>query len=288
VVTPKPDELKAALAVAQKAALLGAKAIALGYWDRDLTVRHKGPIDLVTQYDLESERVIRANIQKAFPEHEFLAEEEGLTAKEALGPKWYVDPLDGTTNYVHQNPFFAVSIALAVPNPSGLMEPVVGVIHAPILREVFWAAKGLGAFRQTLGDDYAPLATSPVIPLTVSPASTLVEALVNTGFPYDVHQRVQEIVSPFARILGQVQAVRRGGAASLDLAFVAAGRSEGYFETGLKPWDVAAGVIIVQEAGGAISDYAGETYQLEKSRDILASNSRLHSKLVDILNDLTY
>jgi myo-inositol-1(or 4)-monophosphatase len=113
----------------------------------------------------------------------------------------------------------------------------------------------------------------------------VVEALVNTGFPYDVHSRVKEIVAPFERMLGQAQAVRRAGAASLDLAFVAAGRAEGYWEAGLKPWDVAAGIIVATEAGGKVSDRNGQEYALEKSSDILVSNGHLHSEFVAILSD---
>jgi myo-inositol-1(or 4)-monophosphatase len=112
----------------------------------------------------------------------------------------------------------------------------------------------------------------------------MVEALVNTGFPYDAHDRARELVAPFERVLGQAQAVRRCGAASLDLAFVAAGRAEGYWETGLKPWDVAAGLLLVAEAGGVVSDFRGAVYELGKSRDILAANAALHPKFVEILS----
>jgi myo-inositol-1(or 4)-monophosphatase len=186
--------------------------------------------------------------------------------------------LDGTTNFAHHHPFFAVSVALSLPSESGF-KTIIGVVHAPIIRECFWAVQGQGAFRQNLED---PLAAPR--PLKVSPAAKLVDSLVNTGFPYDVHARVREIMAPFERMLGQVQAVRRSGAASLDLAFVAAGRAEGYWETGLKPWDVAAGALLVEEAGGRVSDNQGGPYQLEKSPTILASNGLLHEAMAQILS----
>ncbi|MDR2423012.1 MAG: hypothetical protein LBE01_06495, partial [Deltaproteobacteria bacterium] len=188
--------LDEALAVAQKAAQVGAEAIAAGYRDRDLSVRHKGLIDLVTQYDLSSERAIRAMVGEAFPSHGFLAEEEGLKEANPQNPVWVVDPLDGTTNYVHRHPFFAVSVALATPGPNGSLEPAVGVVHAPILRERYWAVRGQGAYGQSLGE-----VDSPPVPLKVSPTAEMVEALVNTGFPYDAHERVKELVAPFERVL---------------------------------------------------------------------------------------
>jgi myo-inositol-1(or 4)-monophosphatase len=273
-------DLPEALVVALTAAQTGADIVAQGYKDRDLTIRNKGLIDLVTQYDLGSERAIRTAIGAAYPDHDILAEEEGLVSANQSRPRWYVDPLDGTTNYVHRHPFFAVSIALALPNGRGFWEPVVGVIQAPVLRERFFAIKGQGAFSQTFdnGEWSAPS------PLLVSSHNQIIEALVNTGFPYDVHERLKEIVSPFERMLGQAQAIRRAGAASLDLAFVAAGRAEGYWEAGLKPWDVAAGVLIVAEAKGRVSDLLGQEYVLEKSPIVLASNGFLHPILVSILN----
>ncbi|MDR1578466.1 MAG: inositol monophosphatase [Deltaproteobacteria bacterium] len=278
-------DLKAALAVAQAAAQVGAEAIAQGYRNQDLTVKNKGLIDLVTQYDLKSEWAIRAIIKKAFPSHDLLAEEEGLDSANPQAPRWHVDPLDGTTNFAHQHPFFAVSVALSVPEPAG-WKTLVAVVRAPILREVFWAIRGQGAFLQSLDhrQDGQPLANARQ--LRVSSANRLVQSLVNTGFPYDVHTRAREIVAPFERMLGQVQAVRRAGAASLDLAFVAAGRAEGYWETGLKPWDVAAGALLVEEAGGQVTDGQGAAYQLEKSPTILASNGLIHQEMVSIINEL--
>ncbi|MDR2141330.1 MAG: inositol monophosphatase [Deltaproteobacteria bacterium] len=273
-------DLAEVLAVAKRAARRGAEEIARGYRERDLQVNHKGSIDLVTQYDLNSELAIRAEIHQAFPDQAILAEERGLDSAVTDGCRWHVDPLDGTTNFVHQHPFFAASVAFSRLDAGGVWEPLVGVIDAPILRERFWAVKGGGAFRQDLGEGLE----SPAIPLKVSPSSKMIEALFNTGFPYDVHSRVREIVAPFERVLGQAQAVRRAGAASLDLAFVAAGRSEGYWEAGLKPWDVAAGIILVTEAGGRVSDGQGLPYALEVSPTIVASNGLLHEELTRLLN----
>jgi myo-inositol-1(or 4)-monophosphatase len=268
-----------ALAVAKEAAAKGAEIVATGYRDQDLAVDNKGLINLVTKYDLASERSIRSIIGEAFPDHDILAEENGLNAAGLDRPRWYVDPLDGTTNFVHRHPFFSVSVALALPNGRGFWEPAVGVVHAPILGERRFAVRGEGAYREVFQDG----AFSNPEKMTVSPARKLVEALVNTGFPYDVHSRVREIVAPLERMLGQVQAIRRSGAASLDLAFVANGRAEGYFEASLKPWDVAAGILLVKEAGGEVTDRNGDEYVLEKSDYIIASNGFLHQKFVEIV-----
>ncbi|MDR1086435.1 MAG: inositol monophosphatase [Deltaproteobacteria bacterium] len=271
--------LSEVLAVALEAASAGAEAIAKGYYDRDLTVRHKGLIDLVTQYDLKSEKIVRDIIRAHYPEHEVLAEEEGLSAANPRAPRWYVDPLDGTTNFVHRHPFFAVSLALAIPDEKGRLSPLVGVVHAPILRECYYAVRGGGAYIRN------PDRLSGEIDqkLQVSLIKKPVDALVNTGFPYDVQSRAEEIMEPLGRVIKKFQAVRRAGAASLDLAFVAAGRAEGYWEAGLKPWDVAAGMLLVTEAGGRISDYQVRDYVLEKSQGLLASNSLIHDVLAGLL-----
>ncbi|MDR1394979.1 MAG: inositol monophosphatase [Deltaproteobacteria bacterium] len=278
---PSSVPIEKILQTALEAAAAGASELIRGYRRGDLLVRHKGRIDLVTQYDLNSEKAASEVIGREFPGHAVLAEEDGREVSEAAGPLWYIDPLDGTTNFVHGHPFYAVSAALAIPDSRGRMIVQAGVVHAPSLREIYYAARGRGAWVRSL--DSGP--AEPDRKLSVSPCGELIDSLVNTGFPYNTKQRVSEVMEPFQRMITRVQAVRRAGAASLDLAYVASGRAEGYWEAGLKPWDVAAGLLLVTEAGGQITDGRGGEYVLEHSDVILASNGILHSSLAEILTE---
>lgn len=231
-----------------------------------VTAMQKGDIDLVTEADLAAERLIVERVRSYHPRHAILAEEAGEVV--ALGGgdadyKWIVDPLDGTTNYAHGYPVFCVSVALEHKG-----EIVVGVIYDPIREELFAAERGEGA---TLNGRR----------IRVSDVSDLNRALLCTGFPYDVRTRT-EFARHFAAFIMNAQAVRRDGAAALDLAYVAAGRFEGFWEEGLRPWDVAAGRLLVEEAGGRVTHYDGTPFHVY-TPPILASNGLVHEAMMRVL-----
>ncbi|MEW6218972.1 MAG: inositol monophosphatase family protein [Thermodesulfobacteriota bacterium] len=226
-------------------------------------VRHKGVIDLVTEADLAAEAIIVAGIRQAFPEHGIISEEQAPAGSTA-GHFWLVDPLDGTVNFAHHFPWFCVSVAYGW---QGKIR--AGVVFHPILDELFWAEEGRGA---CLGER----------PLRVSGETRLQGSLVATGFPYDVHEAADAAIRPLAAVLPHVQGVRRAGAAALDLAQVAAGRFEAFFEIKLKPWDTAAGMLLVAEAGGVCTDFAGRPFD-PFSTEILASNGLVHPDLLRLL-----
>lgn len=228
-----------------------------------VTVAYKGAIDLVTEADLASEQAIVAILRQRHPDHDILAE-EGDYGSRGADQRWIVDPLDGTTNFAHGFPWFAVSIALEVRG-----EVVLGAVFNPHNHELFVAEKGQGA---TLNGRR----------LQVSSTDELGRALLATGFAYDHKTCPDNNYSDFERFQRVAQAVRRAGVASLDLACVAAGRFDGFWELKLKPWDVAAGVLLVEEAGGRVSDYAGAAMPLDRG-EILASNGRLHIAMRDLL-----
>lgn len=224
---------------------------------------YKGRIDLVTDADRAAEATIRAEIATRFPGEGVLGEERGESAGTgASRRRWIVDPLDGTTNFVHGHPFFCVSIACADD-----LGPEVGVVYAPHLDECFFAARGGGAYLNT-----------ETIPLRVSAETELIRALLTTGFAYD--QKTFPNVQRFARLLACTQGVRRCGAAALDLAFVGAGRYDGFWESGLNAWDVMAGALIVTEAGGRVTDYEGGQDWVA-NRTIVASNGKIHERLLE-------
>jgi myo-inositol-1(or 4)-monophosphatase len=226
----------------------------------DADVRHKGAVDLVTRLDVEAQALVLEGLAREFPGERVVAEEDEAAGSADQGVVWLVDPLDGTTNFVHGQPPFAVSIARA---RDGVLE--AGVVYAPYLREMFFAACGHGAF---LGARR----------LHVSGRAELDHALLATGFPYDIRSNPRNNLREFAHLAVRCRGVRRGGAASLDLAYVAAGRLDGYWEFRLKPWDLAAGVLLVQEAGGRVSDPAGGADWL-RSGDVVATNGPLQEPL---------
>jgi myo-inositol-1(or 4)-monophosphatase len=228
-----------------------------------VTVSYKGDIDLVTEADHAAERAVVALVRERHPDHDILAEEGDYPSRGA-DQRWIVDPLDGTTNFAHGFPWFAVSIALEV---RGAV--VLGAVYNPHNRELFVAEKGAGA-------------TLAGRPLRVSTTDTLERALLATGFAYDHKVNPANNYLHFERFQKAAQAVRRAGVASLDLACVAAGRFDGFWELKLKPWDVAAGVLLVAEAGGRVSDYAGAPMPLDRG-EILASNGRLHAAMQALL-----
>ena len=252
-----PDPLDTALTIAR-----GAGEVLRAHFGSALTIEHKGAIDLVTEADRASEAHIVERLREAFPEHAILAEEGSGTARAGC-PRWLVDPLDGTTNFAHGYPLFAVSIALEV---EGRIE--VGVVHDPSRGETFAARRGGGA-------------TLDGRPLRVSSTDTLARALLVTGFPYSIHERPEPTVGLLRRFLLASQGLRRDGSAALDLCYVAAGRFDGFWELELKPWDVAAGSLIVSEAGGRVTNLDGSDFRIDAGA-ILATNDRLHEAMLAI------
>jgi myo-inositol-1(or 4)-monophosphatase len=223
--------------------------------------------DLVTRYDRAAEELIVAGLSARFPSHRVLAEEGGArggSSADPQAPLWLVDPLDGTTNFAHGLPLFSVSIACSV---GGVTQ--VGVVAAPALGLTFAAARGHGARRNGRR-------------LHVSDVATVERALLVTGFPYDRRTSPQNNFSEFVAVKRRAQGVRRLGSAALDLAMVAAGAFDGYWEMRLSPWDVAAGMLLVEEAGGRVSDWRGDEASLQRC-EILATNGRIHTELSAIL-----
>lgn len=235
---------------------------------RTLQIANKGEINLLTEADLASERLIIERIKTYHPRHAILAEESGpMDTRESTAQgsewKWIIDPLDGTTNYAHNYPCFCVSMAL---EHNGKLE--LGVIYDPMRDELFTAERGQGAALNGRR-------------IQVSKVSDLNQAMLVTGFPYDVRERV-EFARPFTNFIMHAQAVRRDGSAALDLAYIACGRFDGLWEEGLHPWDVAAGVLMIEEAGGHVSDYDGSPFSIY-SAPVLASNGLIHEAMMWVL-----
>ncbi|MGE9985884.1 inositol monophosphatase family protein [Desulfovibrio sp. SGI.169] len=232
-------------------------------WAGPRHVRHKGGIDLVTETDLEVEAFLKKNLAGLLPEASFMAEESCVADQEPGALCWIIDPVDGTTNFVHRIPQVGTSVALWREG-----RVVLGVVNTPMLEECFWAARGQGAFCNNQ-------------PIAVSRADTLAGALVGTGFPYDVAERLPEVLERLAAVLPVSQGVRRIGAASVDLAYLACGRLDAFYEAGLKPWDLAAGWLLVEEAGGKVSNLRNEPLRFGEA--LLASNGRLHDAMTALL-----
>jgi myo-inositol-1(or 4)-monophosphatase len=245
-------------------AVLRAGQIQMAHFGTDLKIDKKGAIDLVTEVDLEVERMFRDLVAERFPEHVVLAEEFGGAEGPPDRPCWIFDPLDGTTNYAHGLPVFSTSLALEIDG-----EIVVGAIYDPTRRELFTATRGGGAFLNG-------------VPMRVTSTASLIDALLVTGFPYSVHQERGELVSLFAAFLAEAQAVRRLGSAALDLCYVAAGRFDAFWEQHLHPWDMAAGALMLTEAGGTITALDGGPFDVRKGQ-LMASNGALHDLLLDVV-----
>ncbi len=226
----------------------------------------KGRIDLVTEYDRRSEALLLERITARFPGHAVLAEESGTRPGDPVagGVRWIVDPLDGTTNFAHNYPFFAVSVGVEVDG-----ELAAGAVFDPVRGELFAAAAGHGA-------------TLDGTPIRVSPVATIEDALLVTGFPYDVREHPERHLPQFQAFLVRAQGIRRDGSAALNLCYLAMGRFDGFWEGSLAPWDVAAGALIVREAGGRVTDPAGGPFHLD-GRRILATNGRLHAAMMEVL-----
>ena len=225
-------------------------------WEKTHAVRHKGSIDLVTETDVAVEAFLKERLGELLPQAEFLAEESCVAGQEPSPLCWIIDPVDGTTNFAHGLPLTVTSVAYRLNG-----EIVLGIVNAPLLRECFIAEKGKGAWRN--GER-----------ISVSSVTACENALIATGFPYEIASRVDEILERMRPVLSSCQGVRRCGAAALDLAWTACGRFDAFYEDELKPWDMAAGALLVTEAGGSISNLDGSPFDLRWS--ILAGNKAMH------------
>ncbi len=241
--------------------------ILLNGLDRNIDVQFKGEIDLVTEVDNQSQECILKIMNTEFPEHHYIAEEGADLDTLNSEVVWLIDPLDGTTNYAHGYKCFCTSIGLVVKG-----ELRVGVIYDPCADEMYTAIKGKGAFLNGKR-------------IHVSGQDDLNRSLLVTGFPYDIREGKQNNVGLFNHMIMKAQAVRRDGSAALDLAYLAAGRFDGFWELKLHPWDVAAGVLIVEEAGGKITDFSGGSYNIDDF-DLLASNTYIHDTMINELKQI--
>jgi len=249
------------------AALKAARGLIRDFGEvEQLQVSVKGPGDFVSTADLKAERTLKNELGKARPGYALLFEESGAAPGTDPHHRWIVDPLDGTTNFLHGIPHFAISIGLERDG-----EMVAGVIYDPTRDEMFWAEKGIGAY---LNDRR----------LRVSGRRRLGEALIATGIPFREHGNHPDYLAGLAAIMAETSGVRRFGSAALDLAYVAAGRYDGFWEVGLQPWDIAAGLLLVREAGGYVTDFAGRPNTME-SGEVLAANAHLHQPLAALIRD---
>lgn len=229
----------------------------------NIDITHKGAINIVTDVDLASERLIREAIATYYPRHEFLGEESGLDENNSEY-RWIVDPLDGTTNYAHGYPIFCVSIALEYRS-----EIILGVVYDPMREELFTAERGGGA-------------TLNRRPIHVSKTTEMEQSLLSTGFPYDIRTSKLTNLDHWTNFAMNAQALRRDGAAALDLCYVACGRFDGFWELNLSAWDMAAGSLIVTEAGGRLSDFEGSKFSIY-TPEIIASNGSIHGRMMEVL-----
>jgi myo-inositol-1(or 4)-monophosphatase len=260
----------ATITVMIRAAFAAAKGLKRDFGEvEQLQVSEKGPGDFVSRADIMAERVLRKELERTRPDYGFLGEEGGEIKGDGRN-RWIADPLDGTTNFLHGVPHFAISLALERDG-----EVIAGVIYQPISDELFWAEKGSGAFIDT------PNARSRR--LRVSGRKELGRALVGTGIPQIGKSDLPTYLKKLDAVSSKTAGIRRWGAAALDLAFVAAGRYDAFFEYGLAPWDVAAGILMVREAGGVVNEVAGGPYVLGASTSILASNFGLRDPMVELL-----
>ncbi|HTQ70530.1 MAG TPA: inositol monophosphatase family protein [Acidocella sp.] len=264
--------LSAHMTVMHNAANKAAKRLLRDFMEvENLQVSVKGPGDFVSQADMRAEATLREELEKARPGYAFLMEESGASGSEKWAWRWVVDPLDGTTNFLHGIPHWAISIALEKRLPDGNSEINAAVVYSPVNGEMFWAEKGVGAY---LNDKR----------LRVSARRDMREALFATGIPFAATSSGNRLA--FARTLSALMpataGVRRFGAAALDLAWVAAGRYDGYWEAGIKPWDIAAGMLIVREAGGYATDGEGKD---NVDNVVVAANPHLHPKLLELVQD---
>jgi myo-inositol-1(or 4)-monophosphatase len=250
------------LATAIEAALQ-AGTIQKSRYGQTIEIRHKGKIDIVTEVDQACEQAIVGLIRQRFPDHDIVTEETEL---DRTGSRyvWYVDPLDGTTNFAHGYPYFCASVAFTADGAT-----VAAAVYDCIKEELFTAERGVGAFVNGRR-------------LRVSGASALIDSLLVTGFPYDLHSNPAHALRLFNAFIPHAQAIRRAGAAALDLAYVAAGRVDGFFEERLNPWDMMAGALMVHEAGGRVTRFDGSPVGL-RADQVLAAGAALHPRMLEVL-----
>jgi len=260
---PITEESRRALEVAERVALQAGELVMKG-WRSVGEISRKGRFDLLTEYDLRSEQLIREQLSREFPAHRIIGEENAESGEGEL--VWYVDPIDGTTNFAHGHFFFAVSIGLYLGS-----QGLAGVVHAPALGVTWKASKGAGAFRNGT-------------PCSVSTRNQLDEAVCATGFPYDRWSNPDNNHAELALFLQRARGIRRCGAASVDLCLVADGTYDIYWEQGLKAWDMCAGALLVQEAGGRLSTYEG-TAADPRTGKLIASNGVLHDAAVRTIRE---
>jgi len=254
------DDAARFLSAAWEAANI-AGALLRESWQQPKEIGYKNPIDLVTSVDRESERCIVKTLQRAFPGHSILAEEETTVTGNQSSHRWIIDPLDGTTNFAHGYPHFAISIALELEG-----QVFLGLVYDPLRRECFRAIKDRGA---TLNGQR----------IRISDAHELDKCLLATGFPYDRRDHADEYLEFFKAFLMRTQGIRRNGSAALDLCYVACGRIDGFWEAKLRPWDIAAGSLMIREAGGTLSDFSGNPFSIWGD-ETLASNGAIHAEMV--------
>lgn len=259
------DLVESAVDVAREAGKGLMNELPLGRWRGE--IEDKGAGELVTRVDRASEASIRKMVSERYPTHAVLGEEAGQDDNGAHTHRWIVDPLDGTTNFLHGHPFFAVSIAI---EEVARGEVVAGAVHVPYFSETYFAASGEGAFMNSWS-----------IPISVSTTTLLGEAMLATGFAYD--RDTYPNYDNFVRLAGEARAMRRCGSAAIDLAFIACGRYDGFWELGLRIWDVAAGALLVKEAGGQVTDFSGGDAWLE-SGNLVATNGHLHGAIREHLD----
>ena len=234
-----------------------------------LQVSRKGPADFVSMADKRAEQTIVEELRNARPDWGMLLEEGGEVEGNPSKPRWLVDPLDGTTNFLHGIPHFSISIAVEEKRPDGRPEITHGLVYQPLTDESFWAEKGRGAWLQDRR-------------LRVSARRDLVETVIGTGIPHCGRGMPAEWAKIYSAVAPEVAGIRRLGSAALDLAWVAAGRFDGFWESDLDPWDSAAGVLLVREAGGFVSDYRGSDRIFER-REYIAASGSIHSKLQKLI-----
>ena len=263
----KELDLDRALSVARETAARAADLLREGH-GRGFEVEHKGEVDLVTEYDRRSEELVVASLCEAFPDHSVIGEEGTEVQRQGSEVVWYVDPLDGTTNFAHGLFWYGVCLGMEV---AGV--PTVAVVLAPEMGWELWAVRGQGAWQNGRR-------------LRVSHNPTLVRSLVATGFPYDRRTCEDNNLPQFCAVIRRIQGIRRMGVASLDCAQVASGRLDAYWEMKLKPWDICAGSLLVTEAGGRVTDLDGGPFDARSGR-ILASNGLVHEELLELLAGAT-
>ena len=263
------DPLTTSMRDALKAAAIEAATMAGAILEdaakKGFRVIHKDTVNLVTDVDQRSENAIVELLTKRYPDHQILAEEEGLRSQSDSPYRWVIDPLDGTTNFVHGYPFYCVSVGLEYEST-----PVLGVVFDPTRHDLFVAETGHGAFLN--GER-----------LRASQVSSLNKALLVTGFAYDIRETSNNNLDHFGRFSLRGQGVRRTGTAALDMCYVAAGRFDGFWELKLHPWDMAAGAVIVQEAGGRLSNFRGEPLSIY-GKELVATNGLIHDEMLAVLN----